>query len=64
MSVFARGFNVLAAGGGCKCFREGFQCTCERWGLYRFYRAWKILGCSVLGLLEVSVSTILCNDSL
>ena len=24
VSVFARGFNALAAGGGCKCFREGF----------------------------------------
>ena len=24
VSVFARGFNVLATGGGCKCFREGF----------------------------------------
>ena len=24
VSVFARGFNVLATGGGCKCFHEGF----------------------------------------
>ena len=24
VSVFAIGFNVLAIGGGCKCFREGF----------------------------------------
>ena len=24
VSVFARGFNVLATGGGCKCFCEGF----------------------------------------
>ena len=24
VSIFARGFNVLATGGGCKCFREGF----------------------------------------
>ena len=23
VSVFARGFNVLATGGSCKCFREG-----------------------------------------
>ena len=28
-------------------------------GLYRFYRASKILSCGVLGLLEVSVSAIL-----
>ena len=33
-------------------------------GLYRFYRAWKILSCGVLGLLEVSVSAILCHGSL
>ena len=37
-------------------FRERFSCICDRWGLYRFYRAWKILSCGVLGLLEVSVS--------
>ena len=24
VSVFTRDFNVLATGGGCKCFREGF----------------------------------------
>ena len=24
VSVFARGFNVYATGGGCKCFREEF----------------------------------------
>ena len=42
-------------------FRERFSCTCDRWGLYRFYRARKILSCGVLGLLEVSVSTILCH---
>ena len=34
----------------CQCFRERFQCTCDRWGLYRFYRVWKILSCGVLGL--------------
>ena len=45
-------------------FRERFQCTCDRWGLYRFYRAWKILSCGVLGLLKVSVSAILCRGSL
>ena len=31
----------------------------RQWGLYRVYRAWKILSCGVLGLLEVSVSAIL-----
>ena len=41
-------------------FRERFSCIWDRWGLYRFYRAWKILSCGVLGLLEVSVSAILC----
>ena len=51
-------------GRGCECFREGFQFTCDRWGLYRFYRAWKILSCGVLGLLEVPVSAILCHGSL
>ena len=45
-------------------FRERFSCICDRWGLYRFYRAWKILSCGVLGLLEVSVSAILCHGSL
>ena len=34
-------------------FRERFSCICDRWGLYRFYRAWKILSCGMLGLLEV-----------
>ena len=32
--------------------------------MYRFYRAWKILSCGLLGLLEVSVSAILCHGSL
>ena len=45
-------------------FRERFLCICDRWGLYRFYRAWKILSCDVLGLLEASVSAILCHGSL
>ena len=45
-------------------FRERFPCICDRWGLYQFYRAWKILSCGVLGLLEVSVSAILCHGSL
>ena len=48
VGVFARGFNVLATGGGCT----------------DFYRAWKLLSCGVLGLLEVSVSTILCHGLL
>ena len=34
-------------------FRERFLYICDRWGLYRSYRAWKILSCGVLGLLEV-----------
>ena len=45
-------------------FRERFSCNCDRWGLYRFYRALKILSCGVLGLLEVSASAILCHGSL
>ena len=45
-------------------FRERFLCICDRWGLYRFYRAWKILSCGVLGLLEVSVWAIVCHGSL
>ena len=45
-------------------FCERFSCICDRWGLYLFYRAWKILSCGVLGLLEVSVSTIVCHGSL
>ena len=45
-------------------FRERFSSICDRWGLYRFYRAWKILSCGVLGLLEVSVSAIFCHGSL
>ena len=53
-------------GRGCQCFRERFRCTCDRWGLYRFYRVWKILSCGVLGLLKVSVSamlaTVRCSD--
>ena len=64
VSDFARDFNVLTTGGGCKCFREGFKCTCDRWRLYRFYRAWKILRCDVLGLLEVFISAILCHGPL
>ena len=64
VSVFARGFNVLATGGGCKCFREGFKCACDRWRLYRFYRARKIFSCGVLGLLEISVSANLCHGLL
>ena len=47
VSVFARGFNVLATGGGCTDF-IGVE----------------ILSCGVLGLLEVSVSAILCHGSL
>ena len=44
LSVFSREVsNVLA---------RGFKCTCDRWGLYRFYRVWKILSCGVLGLLS------------
>ena len=48
MSVFARGFNVLATGGGCTdlIVHE------------------KILSRGVLGLLKVSVSAILCPGSL
>ena len=45
-------------------FRERFYSSCDRWGMYRFYRAWKILGCGVLGLLEVSALAILCCGSL
>ena len=45
-------------------FRERFSCIYDRWGLYRFYRAWEILSCGVLGLLEVSASAILCHGSL
>ena len=45
-------------------FRERFSCICDRWVLYRFYRVLKILGCGVLGLLEVSISAILCHGSL
>ena len=45
-------------------FRERFSCSCDRRGLYWFYRAWKILSCGMLGLLEVSVSAILCRGSL
>ena len=45
-------------------FRERFSCIRDRWGLYRFYRAWKIMSCGVLGLLEVSVSAIICHGSL
>ena len=36
-------------------FRQRFSCICDRWGLYRFYRAWKILSCGVLGLLDATV---------
>ena len=47
-------------------FRERFSCICDRWGLYRFYRVWKILSCGVLGLLKVYVSamlaTVRCSD--
>ena len=47
-------------------FRETFSCICDRWGLNPFYRAWEILSCGVLGLLEVSVSamlaTVRCSD--
>ena len=50
VSVFARGFNVLATGGGCTDFI-----------VYG-----KILSCGVLGLLKVSVSamlaTVRCSD--
>ena len=45
-------------------FRDRFSCIYDRWGLYRFYRAWEILSCGVLGLLEVSASAILCHGSL
>ena len=45
-------------------FRKRFSCIRDRWGLYRFYRAWKIMSCGVLGLLEVSVSAIICHGSL
>ena len=48
LSVFARGFNVLATGGGCTDFIVHE----------------KILSCGVLRLLEVSVSAILCHGSL
>ena len=33
-------------------------------GVVPVYRAWKILSCGVLGLLEVSVPVILCHGSL
>ena len=33
-------------------------------GVVPIYHAWKILCCGVLGLLEVSVSAILCHGSL
>ena len=48
VSVFARGFNVLVTGGGCTDFIVHE----------------KILSCGVLGLLEVSVSAIICHGSL
>ena len=58
--------STYFTGRGCQCFREGFQCTCDRWGLYRFYRVWKILSCGALGLFKVSVSamlaTVRCSD--
>ena len=56
--------STSSRGGVVSVFRERFSCTCDRWGLYRFYRAWKILSGGVLGLLEVSVSAILCHGSL
>ena len=46
---FARGFNVLATGGDCTDFIA--------------HRKIYILSCGVLGLLEVSVSAILCHGS-
>ena len=33
-------------------------------GVVPIFRAWKILSCGVLGLLEVYVSAILCHGSL
>ena len=48
VSVFARGFKVLATGGGCT----------------DFIVHGKILSWGVLGLLEVSVSAIFCHGSL
>ena len=56
--------STSSRGGVVSAFRERFSCICDRWGLYRFYRAWKILSCGVLRLLEVSVSTVLCHGSL
>ena len=56
--------STSSRGGVVSVFRERFSCICDRWGLYRFYRAWKILSCGVLGLLEVSVLAILCHGSL
>ena len=56
--------SMSSRGGVVSVFRERFSCICDSWGLYRFYRVWKILSCGVLGLLEVSVSAILCHSSL
>ena len=56
--------STSSQGGVVSVFRERFSCIYDRWGLYRFYRAWKILSCGVLGLLEVSVSAILCHGLL
>ena len=56
--------SMSSRGGVVNVYRERFSCTCDRWGLYRFYRAWKILSCGVLELLEVSVSAILCRGLL
>ena len=58
--------STSSRGGVVSVFARGFKCTCDRWGLYRFYRVWKILSCGVLGLLKVSVSamlaTVRCSD--
>ena len=56
--------RMSSRGGVVIVFLERFSCIFDRWGLYRFYRAWKILSCGVLGLLEVSGSAILCHGSL
>ena len=56
--------STSSRGGYVSGFCERFSCICDWWGLYRFYRAWKILICGVLGLLEVFVSAILCHGSL
>ena len=56
--------STSSRGGVVSVFRERFSCICDRWGLYRFYRAWKIFSCGVLRLLGVSVSAILCHGSL